>query len=81
MTPGEAAVMKASAGVAPARAERRFPTSRSTAVRSFHSMGPLHDGRATTERRRRGRRPPENLPSRTGGASPLPPNPVRRWRT
>jgi hypothetical protein len=47
MTPGEAAVMKASVTRAPSRAARRLAMSVSTAARSFHSMGPLQAGRAT----------------------------------
>src|SRR5881397_1553981 len=51
MTPGEAAVMKASVGCASFNASLRFSTSFCTAVRSFQSMGPLHAGRDTRERR------------------------------
>src|SRR5712691_629140 len=51
MTPGEAAVMKASVGWASFNASLRFSASFCTAVRSFQSMGPLHDGRDTSERR------------------------------
>ena len=47
MTPGEAAVMKASVTDTPSRAARKLAMSRSTAARSFHSMGPLQAGRAT----------------------------------
>ena len=51
MTPGEAAVMNASCGSTPPSAARKLATSFCTAARSFHSMGPLHEGRATVERR------------------------------
>ena len=50
MTPGEAAVMKASVGAAAVTAARKLAVSLPTAVRSFQSMGPSHvgalDGRA-----------------------------------
>jgi hypothetical protein len=51
MTPGDAAVMNASAGLAEASAALKFATSFSTAFRSFQSIGPLHAGRMIVERR------------------------------
>ena len=55
MTPGEAALMNASVGAAAVTAARKLATSLPTAVRSFQSMGPLHVGRSTVERRSRAR--------------------------
>ena len=51
MTPGDAAVMKASAGLAEASAALKFATSFWTAVLSLQSIGPLHAGRMIVERR------------------------------
>src|SRR5204862_468674 len=51
MTPGDAADMNASTGLADSSAALKFAMSFWTAVRSFHSIGPLHAGRMTVERR------------------------------
>ena len=82
MTPGEAAVMKASAGWTPSTAARRLATSFWTAVRSFQSIGPLQAGRDTVERRSaRAAASGKSAQSARGRPALSPPNPVRRCRT
>ena len=82
MTPGEAAVMKASVTRVPSRAARRLAMSVSTAARSFHSMGPLQAGRATAGRRSaRAAASGKSAQSARPRTALCPPKPVRRWRT
>ena len=82
MTPGEAAVMKASVGAAPSTAARRLATSFSTAVRSFQSMGPLQAGRMIAARRSARAAASGKSAQSARFAAPLwPSKPVRRWRT
>ena len=82
MTPGDAAVMKASAGLADFNAVLKFAMSFWTAVRSFHSIGPLHAGRMIVERRSlRAAASGKSAQSARIGTAASPSKPVRRWRT
>jgi len=76
------AVMNVSVVGAAAAAARRLAMSLPTAVRSFHSMGPLHVGRSTVDRRspRAAAFGKSAQSARTPGML-RPPKPVSRWRT
>ena len=78
----EAAVMNASVGFTPARAALKLATSFCTAVRSFHSIGPSHDGREIVERRSdRAAASGKSAQSARTGTAAWPPKPVSRCRT
>jgi hypothetical protein len=82
MTPGDAADMNASAGLADSSAVLKFAMSFCTAVRSFHSIGPLHAGRMIVERRSpRAAASGKSAQSARIGTAACPSKPVRRWRT
>ena len=82
MTPGEAAVMKASVTVAPASPARRLAMSVLTASRSRHSMGPVQAGRDTVERcSRRAAASGKSAQSGRPRTIVVPSKPVSRCRT
>ena len=82
MTPGEAAVMNTSVGFTDDTAAVRLATSFCTAVRSFHSIGPLHAGRKIVERRSDfAAASGKSAQSARVGTAACPPNPARRCRT
>ena len=74
--------MNESTALTPARAALRLAASFCTAVLSFQSIGPLHDGREIVERRSdRAAASGKSAQSARTGTAACPPNPVRRWRT
>ena len=74
--------MNASVGCAPATAARKFSMSFWTALRSFHSIAPLHAGREMPEgRSERAAASGKSAQSARGATALCPPKPVRRCRT